>query len=63
MPDTSNTQTANVSPTALTSERPSFDRQTGLASMVPKLSLDNWDVDPNLVEQRLKYTGETLSHE
>jgi len=38
---------------ALTTEQPVFNRQTGLQSGLPSLSLRDWDVDPDVVAQRL----------
>jgi hypothetical protein len=43
-----------VDPQSLTTEPLSFNRQTGLSPTVPQLSLENWDVDPDLVKERLK---------
>jgi hypothetical protein len=52
-----------VSPDSLTTETLSFDRQAGLSAVVPQLSLENWDVDPNLVKERLSATPVKVTRE
>jgi hypothetical protein len=55
--------TAPVDALSLTSERPTFDRQAGLTGFVPKLSLEKWDVDPRIVEQRLHFIDGDMNYE
>lgn len=52
-----------VEPDSLTTEPLSFSRQTGLDAMTPKLDMQTWDVDPELVIARLNAVPQRVARE